>query len=85
MTVQIPHSCLLQTKKAESLQILITDGINPDVMQADRKAVGALHSGKYITRYVVDLQAETVITEIRIYADENGKINIPLPVGGSCL
>lgn len=31
----------------------------------------------YISKYVVDLKAETVITEVRIYADENGTFSIP--------
>ena len=41
------------------------------------KTLGNISSGKYITKYVVDLNVETVITEVRIYADEDGKINIP--------
>lgn len=32
---------------------------------------------EYITRYCLDLEVETVATEIRIYADENGKFQIP--------
>lgn len=31
----------------------------------------------YVTKYVVDLNVEPVITELRIYADENG--NFPIP------
>lgn len=33
---------------------------------------------KYVTKYVVDLKIEPAITEIRIYADENGTIRIPV-------
>ena len=34
-------------------------------------------SEHYVTRYVLDLQTRPVETEVRIYADENGKYNIP--------
>lgn len=34
-------------------------------------------SSHSVTRYVLDLQTRPVATEIRIYADENGKYNIP--------
>lgn len=34
-------------------------------------------SKKYITRYRLDLEIKTVATEIRIYADESGKFQIP--------
>ena len=40
--------------------------------------LGSGKSSKYVTKYVIDLKAETVITEVRIYADENGKFNIPV-------
>ncbi len=33
--------------------------------------------GNYITRYRLDLEIKTVATEIRIYADENGKFQVP--------
>lgn len=41
------------------------------------RTIGNSTCGKYISKYVVDLKTETVITEIRIYADEHGKIAIP--------
>lgn len=41
------------------------------------RTIGNPVYGKYIRKYVVDLKAETVITEVRIYADEHGKISIP--------
>lgn len=34
-------------------------------------------AGNYVTKYVVDLDVVTKITEIRIYADANGQIHIP--------
>lgn len=39
--------------------------------------LGSVKSGKYITKYVIDLKTETMITEVRIYADEQGKFHIP--------
>ena len=41
------------------------------------KTIGNPLSGKYISKYVVDLKIDNVITEIRIYADDDGKIRIP--------
>lgn len=41
------------------------------------KTIGSVSTQKYVTKYVVDLKTEPVITEIRIYADEKGKIRIP--------
>ncbi len=41
------------------------------------QTLGKVSTEKYITKYVVDLKAETVITELRIYADEQGKYDIP--------
>lgn len=34
-------------------------------------------SEHYVTRYILDLQTRPIATEVRIYADENGKYNIP--------
>lgn len=39
--------------------------------------IGDVSSGKYISKYVMDIDIAPVITEIRIYADGNGKYNIP--------
>ena len=41
------------------------------------KTIGTPSTEKYITKYVVDLRAETVVTEVRIYADREGNLNIP--------
>ncbi len=41
------------------------------------RAIGKVSGQDYVTKYVVDLNVEPVITEIRIYADENGKFSIP--------
>ena len=41
------------------------------------RTIGTPSGQNYITKYVVDLRVEPVITEIRIYADENGKFHIP--------
>ena len=40
------------------------------------KEIGT-RSDKYVTRYVIDLQTKPIATEVRIYADENGKFNVP--------
>lgn len=42
------------------------------------RTIGRVSGQKYVTKYVIDLNVEPVITEIRIYADENG--NFPVPV-----
>lgn len=39
--------------------------------------IGYSSGQKYITKYVIDLKVEPVVTEIRIYADEKGKFFIP--------
>ena len=41
------------------------------------KNVGDTSTGRYVTRYVVDLEVASVITEVRIYADADGKYHIP--------
>lgn len=41
------------------------------------RTIGKPTGQNYVTKYVVDLKVEPVITEIRIYADENGKFHIP--------
>ena len=41
------------------------------------RTIGDSSNQNYVTKYVMDLKTEPVITEIRIYADENGKIRIP--------
>lgn len=42
------------------------------------RTIGKASGQDYITKYVVDLNVEPVITEIRIYADENGNFAIPV-------
>jgi transposase len=41
------------------------------------KKLGDPSTGKYVTKYVVDLNVKTLITEIRIYADKNNHFTIP--------
>jgi len=55
----------------------IEEKINSGKCRHEIKTLGNISSGKYITKYVVDLKVETVITGVRIYADEDGKVNIP--------
>ena len=41
------------------------------------RTIGRATGQNYVTKYVIDLSTETVITELRIYADGNGKFPIP--------
>lgn len=41
------------------------------------RTIGRTSGQNYVTKYVIDLNVEPVITEIRIYADENGAFHIP--------
>lgn len=43
----------------------------------EMKAIGNASGQNYVKKYVIDLRTEPVITEIRIYADENGIFHIP--------
>lgn len=42
------------------------------------RTIGRATGQNYVTKYVIDLSTETVITELRIYADGNGKFPIPV-------
>ena len=55
----------------------IEEKINSGKCKHEIKTIGDTSGQKYITKYVVDLAVEPVITEIHIYADENGKYVIP--------
>ena len=41
------------------------------------RTIGKVSGQKYITKYVVDLAVEPLITELHIYADKNGALHIP--------
>lgn len=41
------------------------------------REIGNPANRKYVTKYEVDLDVSPLVTEIRIYADEDGKFNIP--------
>lgn len=41
------------------------------------REIGLSTSKNYATKYILDLDITPVITEVRIYADKNGKIHIP--------
>lgn len=41
------------------------------------RTIGKVSGKKHVTKYVVDLAVEPIITEIHIYADENGILRIP--------
>lgn len=42
------------------------------------RTIGDPSNSKYVTKYVVDLDITPLITEVRIYADKNGGLHIPL-------
>lgn len=50
--------------------------IRDGVLKHRLKEIG-IWGREYVTRYCLDLEVETVATEIRIYADEKGKFQIP--------
>ena len=39
--------------------------------------IGNISNGKYISKYIMDIDVSSVITEVRIYADEKGRFHIP--------
>lgn len=39
--------------------------------------IGDISTGKYITKYIMDLNIAPLITEVHIYADKKGNFNIP--------
>ena len=45
--------------------------------QHEVKTIGNASRQKFVTKYIMDLAVEPVITELRIYADENGVLRIP--------
>ena len=47
------------------------------------KTIGNTSGQKYVTKYVVDLAVEPVITEVRIYADENGEYRSDVTYGAN--
>lgn len=56
----------------------VEEKIKSGVCRHEIKSVGDPSSKKYITKYVVDIDVAPMITEVRIYADENGKFHIPV-------
>ncbi|MGB8455405.1 MAG: transposase [Anaerocolumna sp.] len=61
----------------------VEDKIKKDVFQYRMEEVGTFVPGRaYVTRYKLDLEVQTVATEYRIYADENGKFHIPNELKG---
>ena len=43
-----------------------------------KKNIGDTDSGKYISKYVLDVEFRVVATELRFYADKKGKIHVPV-------
>ena len=56
----------------------IEEKIQSGKCRHEDRTIGNTASKKYVTKYVIDLKAETVVTEVRIYADESGNFSIPM-------
>lgn len=56
----------------------VEEKIRSGKCQHEIKRIGDTASSRYITKYVIDLNVKTRITEIRIYADKEGKFHVPL-------
>ena len=67
---QAGHRGTTLTKKA------VEEKIQEGKFSHQIKTIGE-ESGDYIVRYVLDLSIGVTATEVRIYADENGKFQIP--------
>lgn len=55
----------------------IEDKIASGKCRHEIRTIGKVSGQKYITKYVIDLAVEPLITEVRIYADKKGIIHIP--------
>lgn len=55
---------------------MVKEQIEKGLYDVQIKEIGE-YSEHYVTRYVLDLQTKPIATEVRIYADKNGKYNIP--------
>lgn len=55
----------------------IEEKIKSGRWQHEIRSMGDVSSGKYITKYVVDIRVVPIITEIRIYGDKEGHFSIP--------
>ena len=55
----------------------VEEGIAKGLYVRKLEEIGNKESGKWITKYRLDLETVVTATEIRIYADENGKFNVP--------
>ena len=61
----------------------VEDKIQRGVFLHRMKEIGTFVPGRpYVTRYKLDLEVQTIATEYRIYADENGKFHIPNELKG---
>ena len=61
------------TLTKEAIEAKIKDG----TCRHKIKKIGNSSSGSYVTKYVVDLDIQPIVTEIRIYADKKGHFSIP--------
>jgi transposase len=56
----------------------VEDKIKSGKCRHEIQNIGDISSGKYITKYVINLSVAPLITEIHIYADAKGHFNIPV-------
>lgn len=55
----------------------VEEKIKSGKCQHEIRTIGSPDGKKYVTKYVIDLEAVPKITEIHFYADKNGKFHIP--------
>lgn len=55
----------------------VEEKVKSGVCRHEVKNVGDPSGKKYITKYVIDIDIAPVVTEVRIYAGEDGKFHIP--------
>ena len=63
----------------------IEDGIARGIYTHKIEEIGNKESGKWITKYRLDVETSVTATEIRIYADKNGKYNVPDELRGEVI
>lgn len=63
-------------------KIKVKEKLKSGKYKHDIKHVGKI-SRNYVTRYVMDMEIVPTITEVRIYADKNGKYSIPKEYNGA--
>lgn len=58
-------------------KIEVEEKIRSGKIKHEIRTLGNVMSSRYVTKYVVDLDVIPKVTELRIYADNDGKVHIP--------